>query len=92
MVNSSLNHLDSLTGNSSWSSGYVYDGNSNLTTRTDARGIVTTFLYDEINRNKETTYSDGTPKIKRFYDDTSISNGKGRLWKSEVLPNGITAP
>jgi RHS repeat-associated protein len=89
--NSSLNLADPITGNSSWSMAYSYDSNSNLTIRTDARSIVTTFAYDEINRNKETAYSDGTPKIKRFYDEASISNGKGRLWKSEVLPDGTTA-
>ncbi|MBZ5537621.1 MAG: hypothetical protein LAO31_16815 [Acidobacteriia bacterium] len=41
-VNASLNLLDLVTGNRQWSQGYSYDGNGNLLTKTDTRGITTT--------------------------------------------------
>jgi YD repeat-containing protein len=30
---------------------YAYDANSNLVSRTDARGITTSYSYDELSRN-----------------------------------------
>ena len=44
-----------------WS--YTYDANSNVLTKTDARGVTTTFAYDELNRVTSKTYSDGTPSV-----------------------------
>jgi RHS repeat-associated protein len=65
--------------------GYSYDANSNLSTRTDARNIVTTYTYDSLNRNTQKSYSDGTPTATFLYDASSaqygisISNPIGRL-------------
>ncbi|MGH8247943.1 MAG: RHS repeat domain-containing protein, partial [Gammaproteobacteria bacterium] len=40
---------------------FAYDANGNLTSKTDARGVATTFdPYDALNRPTRTSYSDGT--------------------------------
>lgn len=77
----SLNLSDPVTGNSAWSTAYEYDANGNLTNKTDARGIVSTYAYDALNRNTTIDYSDTSsinPDVKRFYD--GATNGKGRFW------------
>ena len=56
---------------------YQYDANSNLTLRTDARGVATTYIYDALNRVISRSYSDGTPTVTYTYD--TLLNGKGRL-------------
>jgi YD repeat-containing protein len=44
---------------------YTYDSNGNLHTRTDARGIVTTYgAPDGLNRPTGVTYSDGTSTVR----------------------------
>ena len=40
------------------SSEYEYDGNGNQTSNTDTRGSVTTYVYDELNRNRQTISAD----------------------------------
>jgi YD repeat-containing protein len=82
-VYSGLNLNDPLTGNSQWSTGYQYDNNGNLTQKTDARGVISTYVYDALNRNTTVNYSDTTsinPDITRVYD--MATNGKGRLRES----------
>jgi RHS repeat-associated protein len=60
-------------------------GNPALICRTtDARGITSTSTYDGLNRVTSVSYSDGTPTVNYFYDQSSyngltITNGKGRL-------------
>ncbi len=56
---------------------------SNICRRADARGITTTYGYDALGRPTSTTYSDGTPAVSFFYDQTAyngltITNGLGR--------------
>src|SRR5713226_268286 len=58
---------------------YQYDNNGNLTQKTDARGVLTTYVYDALNRATSRSYSDGTPSVTYAYDSTTITNGKGRL-------------
>ncbi|MFN0113009.1 MAG: RHS repeat domain-containing protein [Blastocatellia bacterium] len=68
-----------------WTMKYEYDDNGNLLKRTDARGVLTTYGYDALNRNTTVDYSNTSisgPDIKRFYD-TTPNNGKGRLHKVE---------
>ncbi|MDQ3649588.1 MAG: hypothetical protein M3458_04765 [Acidobacteriota bacterium] len=76
-TNSALALNDPVTGHSQWSMQYVYDANGNLTARTDARNIVTTYAYDHVNRSTDIRYSDGPTIIQRIYD--SAVNGRGRL-------------
>src|SRR5713226_9067497 len=58
---------------------YQYDNNGNLTQKTDARGVASTYVYDALNRATSRSYSDSTPAVTYTYDSTSIAFGKGRL-------------
>jgi RHS repeat-associated protein len=79
-ANAGLALADSISGNSQWSLAYTYDNNGNIVTKTDARGVTATYVYDNINRNTNVSYSDATPAITRYYD--GAVNGKGRPWLS----------
>ncbi len=57
--------------------GNGYDANGNLVYKTDARGVLTTYGYDALNRATTRSYSDGTPAVTYVYD--TATNGKGRL-------------
>jgi len=51
--------------------------------RTDAQGITITYAYDALGRLTKKTYSDSTPTVQYFYDQSSynglsITNGIGR--------------
>ena len=62
-----------------------YDPNGNLIYKTDARGVLSTYGYDALNRNTSVTYTNdpvNTPTITRTYD--GATNGKGKLWKTET--------
>ena len=58
---------------------YTYDSNGNLLTKKDARNVTTTFAYDQLNRAKTRSYSDGTPAVTYTYDN--LTNAKGLLTK-----------
>jgi YD repeat-containing protein len=66
------------------SSGQVCAGDGHkICSMTDARGVTRTFTYDALNRMTSKTYSDSTPTITYYYDQTSfngltITNGTGR--------------
>jgi RHS repeat-associated protein len=80
-THASLSLSDALTGNSAWSIGYQYDVAGNLTQKTDTRGVVSTYVYDGLNRNTTIDYSDTAainPDVKRFYD--GATSGIGRFW------------
>ena len=64
----SLNLSDPITSNSAWSSAYQYDVSGNLTQKTDARGVVSTYAYDALNRSTSIDYSDSTPDVFKQYD------------------------
>lgn len=76
-ANAALNLTDALTNNSSWSMAYTYDANGNIKTRTEARGGVAIYTYDNLNRLSFLNYSDTTPDVTYTYD--TLTNGKGRL-------------
>jgi len=61
---------------------YVYDANGNVSSKTDNRGITTTYLYDALNRMYDRTHSDGTQEDIFLYD---VSPG----WNGFVSTNGI---
>jgi YD repeat-containing protein len=62
---------------------YVYDNNGNLTQKTDARNVQTTYLYDNLNRVLTRSYTGEsgyqTPTVSYFYDN--LPNAKGKLIK-----------
>jgi len=81
----SLTSSGSPTGNTSWSFGYQYDNNNNLTQQTDARGVVSTYGYDALNRNTAISYTNdpsGTLPVTFSYD--SATNGKGQLYQAQT--------
>jgi RHS repeat-associated protein len=62
---------DSVTGNTQWAVGFVYDNNSNLSTKTDPRNITCTYTYDAMNRVWTRTYLNDpnqTPAVDYKYD------------------------
>jgi RHS repeat-associated protein len=70
---------------------YQYDNDGNLTQKTDARGVVSTYLYDALNRNYSVAYSNdpaNTPAVTRTYD--GATNGKGKLWTTQTSGNAGT--
>lgn len=75
----SLSRLTSITNPENGTISYQYDANGNLLQRTDARGIVTTNVYDALNRVKSRSYSDGTPSESYAYDTVGVANSKGKL-------------
>jgi len=58
---------------------YTYDDNGNLIAKTDARGVVSNYSYDALNRPVTRNYSDGTPTVTYAYDAPGIANSKGKL-------------
>jgi RHS repeat-associated protein len=66
---------DPLTGYGQWSMGYAYDEAGNLKKRMDARGVVTTNVYDGLGRVTSRTYSDATPSVSYFYDSQALPGG-----------------
>lgn len=82
-ANASLALTDAVTGNAQWSLAYSYDNQDNLSSRTDARGMVSTYTYDGLNRNTLVTYSDGS-STTHYFD--GATNGRGRSWLSHHYP------
>ena len=56
-TNPDLIITDPVTGNSQWSVGFTYDKNGNILSTTDAKGVTTNFLYDNLNRVVLRSYS-----------------------------------
>jgi RHS repeat-associated protein len=52
---------------------YAHDSNGNISSRTDARGITTSYLWDEKKRLLKKQYSDGSPSIVFVYNDQQKS-------------------
>ena len=68
-----------------------YDGDGNLTARTDANGHLTTYTFDSLDRLTNTTYADGTPPVSFKYGSTgAIANGIDLL--TEALTGTESAP
>ena len=67
--------------------GYIYDDNGNLTRKTDARGVQTSYDYDALNRVLNRSYSapanlenyQAALPVTYVYDNPTIANSKGRL-------------
>ena len=90
-VNSALDFSVSGTSNTQWTAGFTYDGNGNTLTARDAKNVVITSSYDQLNRSKVVSYSDGTPTVTSTYDSSSTPFSKGRLTKiSNSVSNAET--
>jgi RHS repeat-associated protein len=74
-TNSSYNLSDSLTGNSSWTRKIEYNSSGLVTDGYDARGVHTTFSYDDLNRVTQISYSDSTPAAHYYYDSQGLPSG-----------------
>jgi RHS repeat-associated protein len=79
---------------------YLYDNNGNLTSKTDARGVKTDYVYDALSRVTNRNYSltgstppnyQASPNVTYFYDN--LPNAKGKLTKvsSSVSTTEYTA-
>jgi YD repeat-containing protein len=68
---------------------YAYDPNGNLLQKTDARGIVTSFGYDALNRLGSKTYSDGsTAQVTYCYGDgVPLPPGVSAFWSCSSAPS-----
>jgi RHS repeat-associated protein len=78
-VNTNLNTgADPVSGNYQWSTAFDYYADGSVWHRTDARGVTTTYQYDNLSRVKQVNYSDGTPYTLFTYD--FATNGRGRYY------------
>jgi YD repeat-containing protein len=82
--------------NGPWSQVYAYNGDATVHTRTDGKGVVTTYTYDDLARVTAKNYSDGnTLNAYYLYDSGPCSPGSspnvvGRLelsWTSSSTSN-----
>jgi RHS repeat-associated protein len=88
---------DSLTNNSQWSRKLTYDETINgisyqglQTGMTDARGVVTQYSYDNLDRLYQVSYSDGTPTLTNIYDQAHTGYfNKGRRTSVSTSAAGI---
>jgi RHS repeat-associated protein len=54
---------------------YDYYANGSLSHKRDARGIITTYTYDAVNRPVGRSYTDSTPPVSYCYDSQSLPVG-----------------
>ena len=96
-VYDALSRLTSASNPESGIVSYDYDNNGNLKTKIDARNVMTTYVYDELNRVKTRSYAGETsgyqtPAVNYTYDGAgsipAIANSLGRLTK---VTNGISS-
>ena len=84
-VYDSLKRLTSAINPESGTVSYQYDNNSNLSQKTDARGVVTYYVYDALNRVTTILYrvngqpDSNTGDVQYLYDN-AVAYGKGRPW------------
>ncbi len=73
----SLSRLKQADNPESGTPKYSYDHNGNVTTRTDARQVITTMTYDALNRLIQKAYSSGAaPTVSLCYDgNTTATSG-----------------
>jgi RHS repeat-associated protein len=62
-----------------------YDANGNLKSKTDARGVTSSYSYDALNRLISKQYTDSTPSACFQYDATTV-NGIGHLASEWTQP------
>ena len=96
---SSLSHLISATNPESGTITYGYYPNGNLQTKTDARGVKTDFVYDELNRIKNRNHSttgvtpqnyQASPNVTYTYSTEAPAVGKLTKVSTGTGPNTST--
>ena len=77
-----------------WSSKFTYTDFNAVATRTDARGVVTNYSYDGLNRLKTVSYNTysapgvaATPTVNYTYDEVSTSPTLGLLLEVKLIDN-----
>jgi RHS repeat-associated protein len=85
----SLSRLTSSANPEAGTTTYTYDADGNVLTKKDARSITSTYVYDALNRVTSRTYSDGTPTVAFYYDQSSVwgvslGSSVGRLTSNNV--------
>lgn len=64
------NYVPGSHAGASWSGVFAYDSHGNLLDAYDARNVRTHYDYtDGLNRLREVTFSDGTPRVRYTYDE-----------------------
>lgn len=94
-VNPALAMNDPLTNNSGWTAGLTYDSNGNVVSATDAKGDVTTYEYDALNRIVKRSYSTPQttdPKRVTYATSTVTFKYDGALSPSPNNPNPPLVP
>jgi RHS repeat-associated protein len=99
-VNPDLDWNDPVTSNNNWTAAFTYDNNGNMLTATDAKGVVITNAYDNLNRVVTRSYAlpqttvpekitFTTPNAVYKYDGVgaSVPFAKGKLTE---VSNGIS--
>jgi YD repeat-containing protein len=70
-----------------------YDANGNLGSKTDARGVTTSYSYDALNRLLSKTYSNAPAgTLSSCYQYDTAANGVGRLASEWTKTGGCTSP
>ncbi|MEX1826807.1 RHS repeat-associated core domain-containing protein [Luteibacter sp. CQ10] len=73
---------------------FTVDAAGNRITKTDAKGVVTTYAYDALNRVTSATDADASLNVAYFYDEANTATGcaasapVGHL--TRVVENGVT--
>lgn len=74
-TNSSYNLSDAWNTSGAWTRKIDYNSSGLVTGAHDARGVDTTFSYDDLNRTQTITYSDSTPTAHYYYDAQTLPSG-----------------
>jgi RHS repeat-associated protein len=74
-IHDGLSDLGQLQSPDTGTSSYTYDTAGNRISQTDARGVVTTFSYDALNRLTAIGYPTSTLNIHYYYDEPNGTTG-----------------
>ena len=90
-TNSSYDLSDSWNTGGHWTRKILYNSNGLVTDAYDARGVHTTFSYDDLNRVTQIGYSDSTPTAHYYYDSQSLPSGAPSTSSPDLYTRSYTA-